>query len=86
MHFYSQKNRAAGHAPLAPDTGGKQKNNIRENKHRPGLVFSYFCSLLPICLKLQGLNNVGFLHTDIIKWHTSFSDKTRWISEDFFFF
>lgn len=63
-----------------------KKNNIRENKHRPGLVFSYLCSLLPICLKLQGLNNVGFLHTDIIKWHTSFSDKTRRISEVFFSF
>lgn len=70
MHFLQSENRAAGHAPLLP-TLEANKNNIRENKHRLGLLFSYLCSLLLICLKLQGLNNVGLLHMDIIKRHTS---------------
>lgn len=68
MHFLQSENRAAGHAPLLP-TLEANKNNIRENKNtRLGFLLP---SLLLICLKLQDLNNVGLLHTDIIKWHTS---------------
>lgn len=74
MHFLQSENRTAGHAPLLP-TLEANKNNIRENKNRLGLIFSYLCSLLLICLKLQGLNNVGLLHMDIIKWHTSVVTK-----------
>ena len=74
MHFLQSEKGAAGHALLLP-TLEANKNNIRENKHRQGLVFFYLCSLMLICLKLQGLNNVGLLHMDIIKWHTSVVTK-----------
>ena len=47
MHFLQSENRAAGHALLAPDTGGKQKKTTSEKINTDQAWFSltsvHFC-------------------------------------------